>query len=255
MSKLAPNYSAPDPAHFAARTALVVHIGSASATEYPADHSSDFCAPKDAFTRSNRRKMLQQHVRRGEMMDESEPLLVARATQRDREAFAQLYNLHFDRIYRFVRLKVNNQADAEDLTSRVFLNAWRSIDRFSPKHDSSFVAWLFRLAHNALIDSYRRGYEIVSLDASAAFQLDESSPPPEDDLEWRLTIMTLQQALNALTSDQREVVLLRFIGGLSAREVGDIMGKQEGTVRGIQFRALEALRRALRYAREGDILD
>ncbi len=188
-------------------------------------------------------------------MNESEPLLVARATQRDREAFAQLYNLYFDRIYRFVRLKVNNQADAEDLTSRVFLNAWRSIDRFSPKHDSSFVAWLFRLAHNALIDSYRREYDVVSLDASAAFQLSGSSAPPEDDLEKRLTVMTLQQALSALTGDQREVVLLRFIGGLSAREVGDIMGKQEGTVRGIQFRALEALRRALGFAREGDILD
>jgi RNA polymerase sigma-70 factor, ECF subfamily len=199
--------------------------------------------------------MVHQRVPQGKMMNESEPLLVARATQRDREAFAQLYNLYFDRIYRFVRLKVNNQADAEDLTSRVFLNAWRTIDRFSPKHDSSFVAWLFRLAHNALIDSYRRGYEIVSLDASAALQPDESSLPPEDDLEWRLTIMTLQQALSALTSDQREVVLLRFVGGLSAREVGDIMGKQEGTVRGLQFRALEALRRALGFAREGDILD
>ncbi len=188
-------------------------------------------------------------------MNESESLLVARATQRDREAFSQLYNLYFDRIYRFVRLKVNNQADAEDLTSGVFLNAWRSIDRFSPKHDTSFVAWLFRLAHNALIDSYRRGYDVVSLDTSQASRLNESSALPEDNLDWRLTIMTLQQALSALTSEQREVVLLRFIGGLSAREVGDIMGKQEGTVRGMQFRALEALRRALRLAREGDILD
>lgn len=188
-------------------------------------------------------------------MNESESLLVARATQRDREAFSQLYNLYFDRIYRFVRLKVNNQADAEDLTSGVFLNAWRSIDRFSPKHDTSFVAWLFRLAHNALIDSYRRGYDVVSLDTSQASHLDGAVPPPEDDLDRRLTIMTLQQALSALTSEQREVVLLRFIGGLSAREVGDIMGKQEGTVRGMQFRALEALRRALRLAREGDILD
>jgi len=189
------------------------------------------------------------------MMNESESLLVARATQRDREAFSQLYNLYFDRIYRFVRLKVNNQADAEDLTSGVFLNAWRSIDRFSPKHDTSFVAWLFRLAHNALIDSYRRGYDVVSLDTSQASLLHESSALPEDNLDWRLTIMTLQQALSAITSEQREVVLLRFIGGLSAREVGDIMGKQEGTVRGMQFRALEALRRALRLAREGDILD
>lgn len=183
--------------------------------------------------------------------DESEASLVARAIQRDTEAFSQLYNLYFDRVYRYARLKVGNAADAEDVTAVVFLSAWRTIDRFSPKHELSFAGWLFRLAHNTLVDRYRRMRETVSLDSIGHESLGvDAFPGPEAELEWRLTLAELHEALLALTEEQREVVLLRFVEGLSAREVGDIMGKQEGTVRGMQFRAIEALRRALSYAKE-----
>jgi RNA polymerase sigma-70 factor (ECF subfamily) len=182
---------------------------------------------------------------------EPEPALIGRAISRDSEAFGELYNLYFERIYRYIRLKVGNPADAEDVTAVVFLSAWRGIERFSPKHEASFSGWLFRLAHNALIDRYRRIRPTVSLDEA----LDESATEdvtlsPEASLEWRLTLAELRRALEALTEEQREVVLLRFVEGLSAREVGDIMGKQEGTVRGMQFRALEALRRGLARSQE-----
>lgn len=183
--------------------------------------------------------------------DESEAALVARAIQRDAEAFSQLYNLYFDRVYRYARLKVEHAADAEDVTAVVFLTAWRTIDRFSPKHELSFAGWLFRLAHNSLVDRYRRSHETVSLDDMRYESWSgEVFPSPEAELEWRLTLVELHEALLKLTEEQREVVLLRFVEGLSAREVGDIMGKQEGTVRGMQFRAIEALRRALSYAKE-----
>jgi len=189
-------------------------------------------------------------------MDESDAFLVARATRRDRDAFSQLYGRYFHRIYRFIWLKINNRADAEDLTSGVFLNAWRTIDRFSPKHDASFIAWLFKMARNALIDRHRREPEVVSLEALKLIDLlDESSTRPEDEVELRITLLAVQDALEMLTSEQRDVVLLRFVEGLSAREVGDILGKSEGTVRGLQFRAIEAIRRALKHAREGDALD
>lgn len=183
--------------------------------------------------------------------DAPEPALVAKAIRRDREAFGQLYSLYFDRLYRYARLKTGNPVDAEDLTESVFLSAWRSIDRFSPKGDTSFSAWLFRLAHNALVDRYRRGREHVSLETVEHLSTYERDGlNPETVLEWRLTLSELHRALFALTDEQREVVLLRFVEGLSAREVGDIMGKQEGTVRGMQFRAIEALRRALSLVRE-----
>ncbi|HKS71021.1 MAG TPA: sigma-70 family RNA polymerase sigma factor [Ktedonobacterales bacterium] len=176
---------------------------------------------------------------------ESEATLVARAVQRDAEAFSELYSLYFARVYRYVRLRVGNQPDAEDLTSMVFLRAWNAIDHFAPKHEASFAGWLFKLAHSLVVDRYRRTHDTASLDDGQS--RDESDPhsTTEAELEWRLTISELHQALRALTDEQREVVVLRFVEGLSAREVGDRMGKQEGTVRGMQFRAILALRRAL----------
>ena len=180
------------------------------------------------------------------LLEEQECALVTRATQRDTDAFSQLYRLYFDRIYRYARLKLASDADAEDLASAVFFNAWRTIDRFAPRGDTSFAAWLFRLARNALIDRYRRERDTVSLDGdSPSFTPAEMLPGPDALLEKRLTLDELRDALQTLTEEQREVVLLRFVEGLSAREVGHIMGKQEGAVRGMQFRAIEALRRAL----------
>lgn len=176
---------------------------------------------------------------------ESETALVARAIQRDAEAFSELYNLYFSRVYRYVRLRVGNQPDAEDLTSTVFLRAWNAIDHFAPKHEASFAGWLFKLAHSLVVDRYRRTRDTTSLDAELSQDADDPRSTAEAELEWQLTITELHQALKALTDEQREVVVLRFVRGLSAREVGDIMGKHEGTVRGMQFRAIGALRRAM----------
>jgi RNA polymerase sigma-70 factor (ECF subfamily) len=178
--------------------------------------------------------------------DEPEASLVERATQRDTVAFERLYSLYFDRVYRFVRLRLDNPADAEDVTATVFYRAWSQIDRFSPKHDASFAVWLYRLARNLIVDTYRRAHVVLPLDR--AIEHDAGGEPTgdaENEVEWRLTVAELRVALLALTDEQREVVVLRFVEGLSARAVGEIMGKQEGTVRGMQYRAIEALRRVL----------
>lgn len=180
------------------------------------------------------------------IIEEQESALITRAIQRDHDAFTQLYTLYFDRIYRYVRLKLGNAVDAEDITSAVFFNAWRTIHNFSPQRESSFAAWLFRLAHNAVVDRFRSMRDIVSLDATDQRPaIRAMHPSPEAQVERKLTISELTAALAQLTEEQREVVLLRFVEGLSAREVGDIMGKQEGAVRGMQFRAIEALRRTM----------
>ena len=180
------------------------------------------------------------------IIEEGENQLVIRASARDQEAFSELYTLYFDRIYRYVRLKTGSPTEAEDITSAVFFNAWRTIDRFAPQRESSFAAWLFRLAHNAVVDRFRRARDIISLDATDKRPtLHAIQPGPEAQVERQIDIDELYTALHVLTAEQREVVLLRFVENLSAREVGDIMGKQEGAVRGMQFRAIEALRRAL----------
>lgn len=180
------------------------------------------------------------------LIEERENQLVARASSRDQEAFSELYSLYFDRIYRYVRLKVGSPTETEDITANVFFNAWRTIDRFAPQREASFAAWLFRIARHAVIDRYRRARDVISLDATDKRPvLRQSQPGPEAQIEWQTDIDELYAALKLLTQEQREVVLLRFVEGLSAREVGDIMGKHEGAVRGMQFRAIESLRRAL----------
>jgi len=187
------------------------------------------------------------------IIEEQESALVTRAVQRDHAAFSQLYQLYFDRIYRYVRLKLGNATDAEDTTSAVFFNAWRTIHNFSPQRESSFAAWLFRLAHNAVVDRFRSMRDVISLDATDQRPSAHTIlPSPEAQIERKVTIAELTAALKLLTDEQREVVLLRFVEGLSAREVGDIMGKQEGAVRGMQFRAIEALRRAMTRQYEAD---
>jgi RNA polymerase sigma-70 factor (ECF subfamily) len=180
--------------------------------------------------------------------DEPEPesALVARAIQRDAAAFTELYERYVERVYRYIRLKTGNSAEAEDLLSTVFLRAWWSIGRFHPKGETSFAAWVFRLAHNAVVDGFRRPRDTVSYElASEEVAAQALSSNPELHLQWRLTVEELHHALAALTEEQREVVLLRFVEGLSAREAGSIMCKHEGTIRGLQFRAIQALRKAL----------
>ena len=180
------------------------------------------------------------------LIEERENQLVMRASARDQEAFSELYTLYFDRIYRYVRLKIGSPTEAEDITSAVFFNAWRTINHFAPQRESSFAAWLFRLAHNAVVDRYRRARDIISLDSTDKRPiLHAIQPGPEAQVERQVDIDELYAALQSLTAEQREVVLLRFVEGLSAREVGDIVGKLEGAVRGMQFRAIESLRRAL----------
>lgn len=182
------------------------------------------------------------------LIEEHENQLVLRACARDQAAFSELYTLYFERIYRYVRLKLGTASEAEDITSIVFFNAWRTIDRFSPQRDTSFAAWLFRIARHAVIDRYRRARDTLSLDSTEeqpAITHAAILPGPEALVERQIDIDELYAALRRLNPEQREVVLLRFVEGLSAREVGDIMGKHEGAVRGMQFRAIESLRRIL----------
>jgi len=166
--------------------------------------------------------------------------LAERAAQRDTEAFRQLYELYADQIFRHIYLKVGNHDLAEDLTQTVFLKAWEAIDRFQWR-DIPFHHWLLRTARNTVIDHFRT-----------------RKPPPEpvpeelpatDDPEGvvlqGVTIDELRRAIQRLSSDQQDVILLRFVEELPAVEVGQIIGKSEAAVRVIQHRALAALRKQL----------
>jgi RNA polymerase sigma-70 factor, ECF subfamily len=164
---------------------------------------------------------------------------VKRAVLGDAEAFSQLYNAYVDRIYRFLFFKVSDHQTAEDLTSQVFLKAWQSLGKYR-RRELHFSAWLFQVARNTVIDHYRTQRKTESLETAAA-----TMPDPEANVnqivDHRLTREWLWSKLDRLTDDQREVIILKFIEGLSTREVAEIMDKQQGAIRALQMRALQAL--------------
>jgi len=174
------------------------------------------------------------------VQDEKE--LVERARHRDQEAFAQLYEKHFDKIYRYVRLKIGNETEAEDMTQQVFLNALQSISSFKWK-GVPFSSWLFRIAHNQVVDYFRKNKSTtVPLDES----LVSSSDNPQSATERKLDIEQLILATKQLTEAQREVISLRFAGELPIAQVAKAMGKSQGAVKALQHSAVVALRKILR---------
>ncbi len=174
------------------------------------------------------------------MQDEEN--LVRRAKQRDQEAFSQLYEENFDKIYRYVALKIGDRIEAEDMTQQVFLKALQSISSFKWK-GIPFSAWLFRIAHNQMVDYLRKKSK------QATAPLDESQissdSNPQLMAEHKLDIEQLLLATKKLTKAQQEVISLRFAGELPIAQVARIMGKSEGAIKALQHSAIVALRKTL----------
>ena len=175
---------------------------------------------------------------------QNEENLVLRAQKHDQKAFAQLYEEYFDRIYRYVTLKLGDKMEAEDVTQQVFLNTLRSLSSFKWK-GVPFSAWLFRIAHNQVVDYWRKKrHPAVPLDESLA----SSNGNPQQLAEHKLDTEQLLSATKKLTEAQREVIALRFSSGLPIAEVARVMSKSQGAVKALQHSAILALRRALLVA-------
>jgi RNA polymerase sigma-70 factor (ECF subfamily) len=184
------------------------------------------------------------HSNGGGCQVQNEESLVLRAQRHDQEAFAQLYEEYFDKIYRYVTLKIGDEMEAEDVTQQVFLNTLRSISSFKQK-GKPFSSWLFRIAHNQVVDHLRKKKRAnVPLDES----LPSSNDNPQQLTELKLDIERLLSATRRLTEAQREVISLRFTSELPIAEVARVMGKSEGAVKALQHSAIIALRRVLTVA-------
>lgn len=168
--------------------------------------------------------------------------LVAEAKAGDAAAFGRIFDHYHGPVYRYVVSRVQRPSDAEDLTQLVFVKALEALPRYEAR-GIPFGGWLFRLARNAVIDHVRTRHEHADLDS--ATERSGTDAGPEEVVAVRQAFDEVAVALAALTDEQREAIALRFFAGLSAREAADVMGKQEGTVRGLQFRAIAALRRTL----------
>jgi RNA polymerase sigma-70 factor (ECF subfamily) len=168
--------------------------------------------------------------------------LVTEAQAGNRDAFGQIFDEYNQPIYRFVVSRVGRPSDAEDLTQLIFVKALEALPRYTAR-GIPFGGWLFRLARNAVIDHVRTRRDHLELTAEIQRPTEEAGP--EATAALRQDLDAVARALGVLTDEQREVIELRFFAGLSAREAAEAMGKQEGTIRGLQFRAIASLRRAL----------
>lgn len=168
--------------------------------------------------------------------------LVDEAKAGDAEAFAAIFDRFHEPVYRFIASRIHRPADAEDLTQLVFVKVLEALPRYETR-GVPFGGWLFRLARNVLIDYVRTRHETSDLEM--ILERPDVGRGPDEWAMARQDIEAVGAALAALTDEQRETIALRFFAGLSAKEVAVAMGKQEGTVRGLQFRAIAALRRQL----------
>ena len=171
---------------------------------------------------------------------QAERLLVDAAKAGDQAALSELYQTYFPRLYRYILARTGNSYDAEDLTEEVFMRVLQAIKRFEHRK-APFSAWLFRIAHNAVISQRRketaRGR---SSQLNDGMQVDTAGP--EELAEKHVALSEVMQAAKTLPDAQRQVISLRFAAGLTVAETARAMGKGEGNVKVIQHKAIAKLR-------------
>lgn len=165
--------------------------------------------------------------------------LVRKAKRGDAAAFGRLYDHTVDRIYRYVFFRVTDVETAEDLTSNVFLKAWENLERYRP--GGPFLAWLYTIARNTVIDHYRTRKPGVRLEDVVIRQ----DPEIDDGLDRQNDAAMVKRALRELTDEQQEVLSLRFLEELDTEQIARRMRKTEGAIRALQMRALQAMARKL----------
>jgi len=173
--------------------------------------------------------------------DADERLLIE-AAQQDPARFAELYELNFERVYAYAVRRVGDRAEAEDVTAEVFHQALANLKRFEWR-GIPFAAWLFRIAANLISDRrHHAGREVADESQIESAQV---SPAEIEEVERRATLFRL---VSTLPEEQRRVVALRFVEQKSIKEVASEVGKSEGAVKQLQFRALSNLKARLEGA-------
>lgn len=172
-----------------------------------------------------------------------EARLVARALAGDTAAFGDIYEHFLDEIYHYIYYRVNCRQEAEDLSEAVFLRAWKALDE-NPPHELAFRLWLYRIAHNAVVDHYRTRKQLIELEAAA--DVPDPLAGPEELAAGQEHIAELHRAMQLLSEDHQEVLTCRFIAGLSHTETATVMARSEQAVRALQYRAIVGLRNLLK---------
>jgi RNA polymerase sigma-70 factor (ECF subfamily) len=172
--------------------------------------------------------------------------LLIEAAQHDPSRFAELYESNFHRVYAFVARRTADREEAQDVTAEVFHQALRNIGRFQWR-GVPFAAWLLRIAANALADRWQRSARNVEIPSDGPMEDHAQAASEADGVEPRAMLF---QLVDRLPPDQRLVIVRRFVDQRSVREIAQELGRSEGAVKQLQFRALETLRSKARNDHE-----
>ena len=177
--------------------------------------------------------------------NQDERSLVDRAVAGDTDAFGELYSQNLDAIFRYIFYRTGHQQDAEDLTEHVFIKVWEALPGYRD-FGHPFKSWLYRIAHNVVIDHHRRQRTQSESIQEVYVELRERSTATAlSEVIRNEDMAKLTHAILSLSSEQQQVIVLRFIEDLSHAEIAHILGKNEGSCRMIQHRALAALNNLL----------
>ena len=172
-------------------------------------------------------------------VSELEERTLIEAAQHDPGRFAELYEHNFDRVYAYIVVGIYDRLVAQDLTAHVFQQALANIGKFKWR-GAPFIAWLYRIAANAIADQARKkSREVSETEVATTTSLDSNL----EQVERRARLFS---AVESLPEDQRKVILLRFGEEKSIREIASALNRSEGAVKQLQFRGLENLRARLR---------
>ncbi|MCE7982677.1 MAG: sigma-70 family RNA polymerase sigma factor [Caldilinea sp. CFX5] len=176
----------------------------------------------------------------------SEKVLLEGAASFDERALGELYDRYEARIYSYIYRRTGNESLAEDLTAQVFLKMLEAIRGDKGWH-SSFSGWLYRIAHNAVIDYYRQRDRQQQVSLEDTLTTTASDHNPVVMAEASLDAQRLRTAIGRLTEEQSEVITLRFLEGYSISEVAEMLDKTEGSIKALQYRAVTTLRQLLQH--------
>ncbi len=168
--------------------------------------------------------------------------LLERARKADAEALGELYRRYADKVYAYVLFRVGSQVLAEDLTADVFVKMLDAV-RLNHAWQTNYTGWLYRIAHNAIIDHFRRRANSPAVELSE--QIIASDDNPVATAEERARADAIGRALLQLTEDQQIVVVAKFYQGMTNLQIAQELHKTEGAIKSLQYRALGALRRLL----------
>jgi len=177
-------------------------------------------------------------------MDNAEERALIERARREPEAFGRLYEQYVARIYNYHYRHTGNVHEAEDLTSRTFYRALRSIDSYQER-GYSFQAWLFRIAHNLVVNLYRDQSRRPSVPLDDVLPAALIADDSHERMEQREEAHALAQAFEGLPEERKTLLLLKFVEGLSNEEIAVVLGRTEGAVKALYHRTLLTLRRSM----------